>query len=219
MSVDPAAAPGTPAALRPAKVFCIGFQKTGTTSLGLALERLGYRVGGYNAFRALAARPAVTLDEIRDHALAIVDRFDAVKDTPWPLFYREFEARYPDARFIHVVRDTDAWLASALGDFAHHANALHQAIYGCPFPKGHEAIWRERYERHNREAEAWGADRPKRYLRLSLDAGEVGWARVAPFLGHAIPDAPWPKANTRSAKRVNTFIWRWRGRLRQLAGG
>ncbi len=28
------------------KIFCIGFQKTGTTSLGRALELLGYRVCG-----------------------------------------------------------------------------------------------------------------------------------------------------------------------------
>lgn len=28
------------------KVFCIGFHKTGTTSLELALIRLGYRVTG-----------------------------------------------------------------------------------------------------------------------------------------------------------------------------
>ena len=31
-----------------AKVFCIGFHKTGTTSLERALEMLGYRVTGPN---------------------------------------------------------------------------------------------------------------------------------------------------------------------------
>jgi hypothetical protein len=30
------------------KVFCIGFHKTGTTSLRVALELLGYRVTGPN---------------------------------------------------------------------------------------------------------------------------------------------------------------------------
>ena len=188
------------------KIFCVGFQKTGTTSLGFALEKLGLRVGSYRPFRIFAEDSTATLEDVERHALSLLDEYDAVKDTPWPLFYKTFDQKFEDAKFIHVVRDTDKWIRSVVDDFNDYPNHLHDLIYGHPFPKGHEGRYIERYERHNREVGDYFSGRPDRYLRLSLDRGEVGWEKIAPFLGVEAPSTGWPKANTKRDKRMRMTL-------------
>lgn len=209
-------APGSPAPRR--KVFCLGFQKTGTSSLGLALERLGYDVTGYHPFRPLAGRPGLTLDDLWAVALPLAQAHDAAQDTPWPVLYERLDAAFPDARFIHVVRDRDAWIRSVANDFGKHRNEIHRLIYGSDCPTGNEAAWLARYDRHNREVRAHFAGREDRFLSLDMARGEVGWERVCRFLGHEVPDAPWPHANTRNTKRMKLLWWRGRDRARRLLG-
>ena len=94
------------------KVFCIGFHKTGTTTMRAALEMLGYRVTGPNGTRD---------PEIAAKLEAMVDRlateFDAFQDNPWPLVYRRMDAEWPGSRplyqppKIHIL----SWKASIIG--------------------------------------------------------------------------------------------------------
>jgi hypothetical protein len=188
------------------KVFGIGFQKTGTTTLGVILERQGYRVAGYHQFRNLAARPEVGMAEIEAQALDLAARYDAAKDTPWPVLYRSLDAAFPGSRFIHVTRDPEAWIASAVKDFDGWPNALHQAIYGVPHPKGHEDVWLARYERHNREVAEYFAHRPDDCLFLRLE--EVTFEAVCDFLGEPPAGEGAPRANTRLKKRLKMAWWR-----------
>lgn len=196
------------------RVFCVGFQKTGTSSLGRALGRLGYRVAGYHPFRDLAARPGLDMETVWARARPVAMAHDAVQDTPWPVLYDRLDAAFPGAKFLHVVRDRDAWLKSVLGDFSDHHNEIHRLIYGSDCPVGNEAAWLARYDRHNREVAAHFADRPGDYLRLDL--AEIGWDRICPFLGCEIPDLPWPHANTRREKRLRMRYHQMRERLRGL---
>ena len=189
------------------KVFGIGFQKTGTTSLGTIFDRLGYRVAGYHQFRDMAGREAVTWDEITDRALSLAATVDAAKDTPWPLLYRELDAAFPGSKFIHVTRDTQAWIRSAVKDFGDHPNAIHQAIYGVPCPAGHEEVWTRRYERHNAEVAAYFRDRPEDCLHLRLEDG-VSYEAVCDFLGEARVGEGVPVANTRLRKKLKMIWWR-----------
>lgn len=64
------------------KVFYIGFQKTGTSSLGIALEHLGYRVAGFYPFRDLAAETDVTHEELLERAKEVAQNVDAAQDMP-----------------------------------------------------------------------------------------------------------------------------------------
>src|SRR5262249_40484301 len=84
------------------KVFCIGFQKTGTTSMEKALRHFGYRVMGVFG-------DDMTLDEVRrtyvDTALKLAGEYDAVQDLPFPLVFRELDQAYPGSKFILTVRD------------------------------------------------------------------------------------------------------------------
>ena len=192
------------------KVFGIGFQKTGTTSLGAIFDRLGYKVASYNEFRDMAGRDALDWPEVTERALKIAAGVDAAKDTPWPLLYRELDAAFPSSKFIHVTRNTDAWLASAVKDFQSYPNALHRLIYGSDGPMGHEIVWTDRYERHNEEVAAYFADRSDDYLHIRLEDG-VTYEKVCPFLGEPLVGTGAPKANTRLKKRLKMAWWRLRG--------
>ena len=191
-------------------VFGLGFQKTGTTSLGAILDRLGYRVAGYNEFRFLAGRDSVDWPEVEALALEIARGVDAAKDTPWPLLYRQLDEAFPGAKFIHVTRDTEAWLKSASRDFQDYPNALHRMIYGSNGPKGHEQDWVQRYERHNREVAAYFAERPDAYLHLRLEDG-ISVEKICAFLDEPVFAAEAPKANTWLRKRLKTLWWRVSG--------
>lgn len=194
------------------KVFCIGFHKTGTTSLHTALEHLGYRCAGYDQFRDLAKRPAVTRDEVLARAIPLMAEYDAAKDSPWPVLYRELDAAFPGSKFIHVERDAQAWINSAVRDFGNYPNAIRQLVYGHPFPKGYEAVWLERYTWHNEEVRAYFADRPEDFLSLPLS--EIGWAPICQFLDEPLPNRPWPHANQHQGKTLQ----KWMRRLKRVAG-
>ena len=58
------------------KVFCIGFHKTGTTSMAVALKQLGYKVTGPNGVND----PDIEKN-VRSMAYNLVDEFDASKIT------------------------------------------------------------------------------------------------------------------------------------------
>lgn len=194
------------------KVFGLGFQKTGTTTLGVIFDRLGYRTAGYHQFRDFARREGVTLEEIEAEALRIATRYDAAKDTPWPVLYQSLDRAFPGSKFIHVTRDPEAWIESALKDFGTHPNAIHQAIYGVPCPTGHEDVWLARYDRHNREVRDYFAGRPDDFLSLRLEDGDIADA-VCDFLGEARLGKAMPRANTRLKKRLKMAWWRIRNRI------
>jgi len=190
------------------KVFCIGFQKTGTTSLGLALHYLGYKVCGYNPFRGFSGKSDFDLKLFEKLVYELSEQYSAFKDTPWPLFYKEMDEKYPGSKFILVVRDTDKWFLSALKDFKNTENAIHHYIYGVSYPEGNEEIFKKRYEKHNNDVIKYFKNRPGDFLCLNLEAGEVNWENICKFLGKDIPNKQWPHANTAQRKKIKTFFRR-----------
>lgn len=179
------------------KVFCIGFHKTGTTSLEMALRKLGYRVSG-----SFGTKDPDIANKVHEMAYAMVDKYDAFEDNPWPILYRELDERFPGSKFVLTRRPTESWINSQVKDFATTETPMRRWIYGenAGCPAGNEEIYKQRYERHNREVLEYFADRPDDLLVIDLP-NDDGWARLCPFLGHAIPDEPFPHANRASLSR------------------
>jgi len=180
------------------KVFCIGFHKTGTKSLGAALRSLGYRVTGPNGTRE---------PDIAEHALtmaaALSHQYDAFQDNPWPLFYREMDAMHPGSRFVLTVRPSNDWIRSAVGHFGRNESPMRRLIYGPGAPLGNEELYVARYERHNSEVADYFRHRPEDLLVMDLAHGD-GWARLAPFLGVPVVQAPFPHRNPAGARMGKT---------------
>jgi len=110
------------------KVFVIGFQKTGITSLKEALKVLGYRVhGGDQQLMRFKDKTALH-DNIRAKLLS----WDALQDMPWPLFYQDLFVLYHEAKFLLTLRNTDKWIRSVVRYFASIRVPLQEKIYGEP---------------------------------------------------------------------------------------
>lgn len=193
------------------KVFGVGFQKSGTTTLGSMLSTLGYKVAGYHSFRDFAYYSDLTWDILETRALEVMENYNAAKDTPWPLLYPLLDRHFPGSKFIHVIRDPEAWVASAVRDFADHPNAVHRLIYGSPYPEGHEQVWLERYTRHNAETAAYFKGRDNDYLQLHLE--ELNYVRLCSFLGKPLISSEPPQANTRLKKKLKMLWWKVKSRV------
>ncbi len=102
------------------KIFCIGFPKTGTSSLEEALEILGYSVckGHFNNNHT---NYLISLFYNQDYSEIdkIIEYFDAFTDLPWggTELYLYLSKRYPTARFIHTYREPKSWYNSLMGMF------------------------------------------------------------------------------------------------------
>lgn len=100
------------------RVIGAGFLRTGTTSLALALDQLGY--GPCYNMRTLLAEPQRAADWVaaeKNPELAdwhrIFDGFDSAVGSPSTPFWREIAAAFPEAKIILTVRDPQSWYESA----------------------------------------------------------------------------------------------------------
>lgn len=194
------------------KVFCIGFQKTGTTSLHAALTMLGYKTAAvvgrdWSAARLAAEGATLCIETAKD--------FDAAQDMPWPIFFRELDAAYPGSKFILTIRDGEHWFRSILAHFGDRPDAMQAFIYGedAAAPAGNKDRYLEVYSRHERFVRAWFADRPGDLLVLNLETGD-GWAELCPFLGAPVPAEPFPQKNRADDRKTLSFRLRRKfGRL------
>ncbi len=175
---------------KPHKVFCIGFQRTGTTSMIAALRSLGY-FGIHNA-------PWLLTDvQVGRSHFDLVDEYDAVADNPFPLVFGDLDRSYPDSKFILTVRDVDAWLASVryLVEEWAPGFAMERYIYGVD---GFDAdVYRERYLRHIEDVFDHFAGRPDSLLVVDVTQGDP-WPAICRFLGEEMPRPPFPRAGRSS---------------------
>jgi hypothetical protein len=188
-----------------------GFGRTGTLSLKLALEQLGF--GPCYHMNDVFSHPGHAQrwrDAFRDGDADwddLLRGFASAVDWPPAHFWRPLAARYPDAKVILTVRDRDAWyesIASTIfpaqrrplpppGD-PHYAQLvmpreliLH-GTFGQIEDKAHVLSI---YDAHNAAVRA--AIEPARLLEYDV---KDGWAPLCAFLGVPVPDAPYPRSNT-----------------------
>jgi hypothetical protein len=192
------------------KVFCIGFHKTGTTSLATALTTLGYRVTGPNGIRD----PDIATNAL-PMALRLVEEFDAFQDNPWPVLFRQLDESVPGSRFILTLRPASSWIESQVRHFGKLSTPMREWIYGAGCPEGNEDLYLRRYDSHNREVLDYFGRRPQDLLVMELERGQ-GWSELCGFLGCATPSLPFPHEN-RAGDRKRRLQWLrrwWNGRSR-----
>ncbi len=173
------------------KVFNIGFNKAGTSSLAVALNRLGiptlhHKLQGkrlYEIIRANQARGAKLL-----HG---VEHYRGFSDFAGQLFFRLLDRQYPDSRFIVTNRELEAWLDSRE---AHVRRNLARPHYWGDFRTIDRPRWTRRREEHLAAVRQHFATRPEALLILDIPGGD-GWNELCSFLELPIPDEPFPREN------------------------
>jgi len=95
------------------KYFCIGLNKTGTTSLKKAFEDLDFVVGDQMAAEKLADR--YYFDGNFEPIISYCETAQVFQDIPfsWPETFKHLDQAFPDSKFILTVRDTpEQWYQS-----------------------------------------------------------------------------------------------------------
>jgi hypothetical protein len=185
----------------PPKIFCIGFQKTGTTSMEAALQHLGFTVSG--AKGTWDPRISETVLQWVDCCLP---EYDAFRDNPWCVLYEYLDARCPHSKFILTVRDPQSWIRSVVDNFEKkRPTPMREWIYGHGTPSGNEEVYLARYNRHNAEVRNYFAGREGDLLVMDLENGD-GWEQLCRFLGvPVVEDQPFPRRNRLVDKRKPSF--------------
>ena len=192
-----------------------GFGRTGTNSLKIALEHLGFG-------------PCHHMFEVRDNAEQLPTWQAAARgetidwdgaflgyraQTDWPgaRFWRELARHLPDAKVILTVRDPDDWFDSVQATIAPFlaARGSHSSPHVDAIAHmGHELVGvqvfadrlsdRPHAMRIFREhiAAVQAEIAPVRLLTFDL---QEGWPPLCDFLGVPVPDIPFPKTNSSKA--------------------
>lgn len=105
------------------KIFCISYQRVGTTSVGRFFRDHGLKVATYQVNRKNGWTESWF--EGNHEAIFRSEDFslhDAFEDDPWCCleFYKVLFHRFPDARFVHFRRDADRWFESMI----RHSNGM-----------------------------------------------------------------------------------------------
>jgi len=200
-----------------------GFGRTGTLSLKLALEQLGFGPC-YHMIETRTHPPhdAMWLAMATGKSIdwrAILGLYRSTVDWPSVFIWKELIAANPDAKVILTVRDPQTWYESASktifarmleyeGDGAQDADPHHldhmrmvnavvlDKAFGGDLSRNH-AI--EIFNAHN--AEVRRTVPPEKLL--VYEAGE-GWDPLCAFLGVPVPESPYPNVNS-TADFTNRF--------------
>lgn len=156
----------------PYKVFVLGDSKTAKTSLTKAMKILGFR-----SFHWLRGERKIDWIPYIDSL-----HFDAYTDHPIRGLYRELYEKYPNAKFILNLRDTEDWYADCRRFFS---GTVYDAHFG-PDSK-------ERYEKMNEEIKKFFKGK-KNFMIMNVFEGD-GWPELCEFLDKPIPKEPFPHEN------------------------
>lgn len=179
------------------KVFGVGLNKTGTSSLKRALITLGYNhsdLRGHLTYKFFNER----FDQIFD----AVEEYDSFEDWPWPLMYKQvFEKYGKSARYVLTRRSSvQAWLESLKAHTlsTNPENNPRKRIYGFDYPHGAEAQHIEFYQRHLAEVRKFFAEQDASDVLCEVcwEEGD-GWQEICAFLKEKVPNAPFPHVNRR----------------------
>lgn len=193
------------------KIFCIGFQKTGTSSLGQALTILGFKVQG-----PAHTRNPLIKDKLVELSLPLIEHSDAFQDNPWPILYKILDDTYPGSRFILTERDPEGWIKSVLHHFGKKSTPMRELIYGVGCPEENEDVYIKRFIDHNMDVREYFKDRADDLLILNLKHNN-SWNLLCKFLNKPIPSCPFPHANVGKTRKSDKNP-RWKTWLRKLRG-
>ncbi|KAJ7258165.1 P-loop containing nucleoside triphosphate hydrolase protein [Mycena rebaudengoi] len=208
----------------PMQVLVLGCPRTGTLSMTVALEKLGYKThhlskGMFNPHELDMWTEAMNAKFLgkgkvygREEWDQVLGRYQAVTDVS-VLFWEEFLAAYPDAKVILTTRDPDQWWKSYNGTIAVLFRSKRAVVAQWLDPRG---FGRFREFMRMTVAMSFGCD-PRavkeedakarfcahyesvrcvvpKEKMLEYQVGE-GWTRLCEFLEKDVPDIPFPRKN------------------------
>jgi hypothetical protein len=180
------------------RIFGIGLNKTGTSSLHEALTILGFRSlhdGGPEVHNAVKC----AVDDGEPLLSNLDQRFDAFSDIGvLSRRFRMLDTQYPGSHFVLTVRPVDVWIDSRRRHVERNVARKAAGEYDGTFVVVDEAKWTAEWDLHMERVHTFFARRGN-FFEVDLTKNPE-WGPLCRFLGVESPDAPFPWAN-RAASR------------------
>lgn len=191
-------------------VFSAGFGRTGTMSLKLALEQLGF--GPCHHMIEVIENGDVQVP-LWNEALAgradfetIYAGYGAAVDWPTAAFWHELAAAYPDAKVILSSRSAESWYNSISETIL--ATVWDEASWPPPavewFKMVSKVLERSLGDARDKDSIIAAFEAHEAAVKAAIPAERLlvhsakdGWAPLCAFLGVPVPDEPYPRTNTK----------------------
>lgn len=190
------------------KIFCVGLNKTGTTSLHKAFEILGLKSIHYMDDKGNCIADAFQANYLTgDNIIKGFEKYDAFSDWVRPPhvidIIKEFNKQHSCSKFILNVRDLGCWLNSR----EKHVKRAQERKRNnpeaeLPWLEIDRDGWKSEYENHYREVTAYFKSERIDFLLFDVVNGD-GWDKLCPFLNLPIPATPFPKENVSPKEKSN----------------
>lgn len=218
------------------KIIGAGFGRTGTSSLKVALEELGF--GPCYHMTEVFAHPehAESWDAARRGEKVdwdgLLDEYHAAVDWPACTFYEELMAKYPDAKVLLSVRDPERWYESTRDTIYELSKLTVISPFSRPtfrlvglfapglgkiFRMNTRLIWDDTFDGRFEDRdyaksvfERHNAEVRRKVPPEKLLVYEVkdGWGPLCEFLGVEAPDKPFPRLNDTAEMRQRVRMLR-----------
>ena len=179
---------------RVGKVFHIGFNKSGSTSLAVAMEILGFKSIHYwcNGKRLFD----IVRENVNDRRPILdgFDSYDFFADFEGQLFLKELDVEYPNSKFILTIRELNDWLESRK---KHAIRNQRNPNYKYDFLTVSKEKWKIQRENVLSRISNYFRDRPDDLLIIDICRGQ-GWETLCEFLSIPAPTEPFPHRNEAS---------------------
>ncbi|MBT8305008.1 MAG: sulfotransferase family protein [Bacteroidia bacterium] len=206
------------------KVIGAGFGRTGTRSLQIALEQIGF--GKCYHMVALFKNPQDVkhwqdaYDGKKVDWESLFEGYSSAVDFPPSLYYKELASFYPDAKVILTVRDPKKWYKSAFSTiFSFNPGTMFKLklLFKLPFSSNarnmikiiklnEKSIWQRLFE-GKFEDEEYAINRFNTHIeevkelipedKLLIFRPQDGYKPLCEFLDVAVPSEPFPNTNMR----------------------
>lgn len=208
------------------KVIGAGFGRTGTFSLKVALEELGFNQC-YHMKELFEHPENVTYWEDAGQGKSVdwdtlFKGYQAIVDYPGCRYYRQLMQHYPEAKVILTVRDPDSWYESALNTiYRVEPSGWQKLLMALQLPfsprlrgmmrvirMANKQIWEEDFQGKFEDKEYAlqvfnrHIEEVKRVVppeRLLVYQVKEGWEPLCRFLDVPVPDKPFPRLNDRAS--------------------
>lgn len=183
------------------KVFCVGTNKTGTTSLTVATEKLGFSPvptdKSYGLYLGAGLNHSKeNLKKMFHHFELRGYTFDFFRDIPYSLkdTYKWLYEMFPDEFYILTLRDPEAWFDSVLRWIEQiNGQTMYNWIWGIEVIEKNKDNVIKRFNKRNDEIISFFENKDN-FLTLNIEDKD-NFRKLSEFLKTKIIDEPFPHKN------------------------
>jgi hypothetical protein len=186
------------------KIFCIGLNKTGTTTLHHAFEILGLKSVHFKTEKGENIKDIIEYNYKNNNEILFgIKNYDVYSDWNHPttnFLYKEFDKQYPNSKFILNTRNLEDWLISREKHVKRLSNLkkLQKENPNHPWYTINIDAWRREYKEVHNDIFKYFENRPEDLLIFNVIECD-NWEKLCAFLNFKVPNVEFPKSNSSSS--------------------